>query len=65
MAKGASSPSPSSLVPPTVPMELHVKNREKLLRALRQHLSDSSRPLRGWGGEEQMRHDTDHIELFR
>ncbi|KAL2555234.1 Metallopeptidase M24 family protein [Forsythia ovata] len=59
----------SSLSPPEVPMELHVKNREKLLKSLIQHLSISSRPLRGFvflqGGEEQTRHCTDHIELFR
>ena len=50
-------------------MELHVINREKLLKYLRQHLTESSRPLHGFvllqGGEEQTRHDTDHIELFR
>ncbi|KAJ1438018.1 Peptidase M24 [Sesbania bispinosa] len=82
----------SSLSPPIVSMELHVKNREKLLSSLRQHLSESSRSLHGFvllqvciftpslhpsvflqnpnlilrqGGEEQTRHDTDHIELFR
>ncbi|WVZ25739.1 hypothetical protein V8G54_004283 [Vigna mungo] len=59
----------SSLWPPKVSMELHVKNREKLLASLRQHLSDSSRPLHGFvllqGGEEQTRYDTDHLELFR
>lgn len=38
----------SSLWPPKVSMELHVKNREKLLASLRQHLSDSSRPLHGF-----------------
>ncbi|KAK7369859.1 hypothetical protein VNO80_11905 [Phaseolus coccineus] len=59
----------SSLWPPKVLMELHVKNREKLLASLRQHLSDSSRPLNGFvllqGGEEQTRYDTDHLDLFR
>ncbi|KAL2534287.1 Metallopeptidase M24 family protein [Abeliophyllum distichum] len=59
----------SSLSPPEVPMELHVMNREKLLKSLIQHLSISSRPLQGFvflqGGEEQTRHCTDHIELFR
>ncbi|XP_047151381.1 xaa-Pro dipeptidase [Vigna umbellata] len=59
----------SSQWPPKVSMELHVKNREKLLASLRQHLSDSSRPLHGFvllqGGEEQTRYDTDHLELFR
>ncbi|RDX74139.1 Xaa-Pro dipeptidase, partial [Mucuna pruriens] len=59
----------SSLLPPKVRMELHVKNRDKLLTSLRQHLSNSSRPLHGFvllqGGEEQTRYDTDHIELFR
>ncbi|GMY36251.1 xaa-Pro dipeptidase [Fagus crenata] len=61
--------SPSSLSPPKVPMELHVTNREKLLKSLRHALSHSSRPLHGFvflqGGDEQARHDTDHIELFR
>ncbi|KAI4347017.1 hypothetical protein L6164_007868 [Bauhinia variegata] len=61
--------SSSSLSPPQVPMELHVTNREKLLKSLRQHLTDSSRPHHGFvllqGGEEQTRHDTDHLELFR
>ncbi|KAA8523222.1 hypothetical protein F0562_009645 [Nyssa sinensis] len=61
--------SPSSLSPPEIPMELHVNNREKLIKCLREHLSSSSRPLRGFvflqGGEEQTRHCTDHIELFR
>ncbi|KAK7319909.1 hypothetical protein RJT34_04637 [Clitoria ternatea] len=55
--------------PPEVTMEVHVKNRDKLLSSLRQHLSESSRPLHGFvllqGGQEQTRHDTDHIELFR
>ncbi|KAL5573029.1 hypothetical protein UlMin_022626 [Ulmus minor] len=59
----------SRLSPPPVPMELHVTNREKLLNALRDHLSETSRPLRGLvllqGGEEQTRYDTDHLELFR
>ncbi|KAI3443668.1 hypothetical protein Pfo_000333 [Paulownia fortunei] len=61
--------SPSSLSPPGVPMELHVANRKKLLGSFRDHLSLSSRPLHGFvflqGGEEQTRHCTDHIELFR
>ncbi|KAE9614018.1 putative xaa-Pro dipeptidase [Lupinus albus] len=61
--------SGSTLSPLQVPMELHLKNRQKLLESLRQHLSHSSRPLHGFvllqGGEEQTRHDTDHIELFR
>ncbi|KAL4652626.1 hypothetical protein ACB092_01G245600 [Castanea dentata] len=65
----ASSSSASSLSPPGVPMELHVTNREKLLSSLRHELSHSSRPLHGFvflqGGDEQARHDTDHIELFR
>lgn len=59
----------SSLLPPKVAMELHLKNRDKLLASIRQHLSHSSRPLHGFvllqGGEEQTRYDTDHIELFR
>ncbi|ESW32237.1 hypothetical protein PHAVU_002G304900 [Phaseolus vulgaris] len=59
----------SSLRPPKVSMELHVKNREKLIASLRQHLSDSSNPLHGFvllqGGEEQTRYDTDHLDLFR
>ncbi|KAL9330086.1 hypothetical protein ACSQ67_005089 [Phaseolus vulgaris] len=55
----------SSLRPLKVSMELHVKNREKLLASLRQHLSDSSNPLHGFGGEEQTRYDTDHLDLFR
>ncbi|MBA0701146.1 hypothetical protein Goari_026883 [Gossypium aridum] len=63
------STSPSSLSPPKVPMELHVSNRQKLLKSLRQHLSNSSRPHHGFvllqGGEEQTRYCTDHIELFR
>ncbi|XP_018819043.1 xaa-Pro dipeptidase [Juglans regia] len=63
------SSSSSSLSPPQVPMELHVTNREKLLKSLRHDLSELSRPLHGFvflqGGEEQTRHDTDHIELFR
>ncbi|KAL8456478.1 hypothetical protein ACS0TY_034624 [Phlomoides rotata] len=61
--------SPSSLSPPEVPMELHVGNRKKLLGSFRDHLSVTSRPLHGviflQGGEEQSRHCTDHIELFR
>ncbi|KAJ6698916.1 XAA-PRO DIPEPTIDASE [Salix purpurea] len=61
--------SSSRLSPPKVPMELHVKNREKLLKSLRQHLTETSRPLYGFvllqGGEEKTRYCTDHIELFR
>ncbi|KAL7137526.1 hypothetical protein ABFS83_10G098200 [Erythranthe nasuta] len=61
--------SPSSLSPTDVPMELHALNRNKLLDSFRHHLSLSSRPLHGFvflqGGEEQTRHCTDHIELFR
>lgn len=37
----------SSLTPPTVPVELYVTNREKLLSSLRHHLSQSSRPIHG------------------
>jgi len=40
--------SSSSLFPPKVPMELHAKNREKLLKSLRQHLTETSRPLHGF-----------------
>ncbi|CAM8889641.1 unnamed protein product [Rhodiola kirilowii] len=65
----AISMAPSRLSPPEVPMELHVTNRSKLLKSLRQHLVESGRPLRGFvllqGGEEKMRHCTDHCELFR
>nr|AKF43212.1 metallopeptidase M24 family protein [Pelargonium tetragonum] len=68
----ASTPSPppgSSLTPPKIPFELHVANREKLLKSIRSHLSDSSRPLQGFvllqGGEEKNRYCTDHTELFR
>ncbi|XP_051150226.1 uncharacterized protein LOC127264760 [Andrographis paniculata] len=64
------APAPvSSLSPPEVPMELHAVNRKKLLDSFRGHLSASSSPLQGFvflqGGEEQNRHDTDHVELFR
>ncbi|XVF88690.1 hypothetical protein PTKIN_Ptkin19aG0070500 [Pterospermum kingtungense] len=63
------STSSSSLSRPEVPMELHVSNRQKLLNSIRQHLSESSRPLHGFvvlqGGEEQTRYCTDHLELFR
>lgn len=61
----------SSVSPPKVRMEVHVRNREKLLSSLRQHLSAESgtRPLHGFvllqGGDEQTRYDTDHLELFR
>ncbi|CAB4318665.1 unnamed protein product [Prunus armeniaca] len=59
----------SSLTPPTVPVELYVTNREKLLSSLRHNFSQSSRPIHGFvflqGGEEQNRYDTDHTELFR
>lgn len=65
---GAAAPR-SSLSPPEVPMELHVINREKLLKAIREHLSESRRPIQGLvllqGGEEKMRYCTDHEELFR
>ncbi|GFS43293.1 metallopeptidase M24 family protein [Actinidia rufa] len=61
--------SPSSLSPPKIPMELHEINRAKLTKSLRDHLSLSSRPLKGFvflqGGEEQTRYCTDHAELFR
>ncbi|XP_057468580.1 uncharacterized protein LOC130757764 [Actinidia eriantha] len=61
--------SPSSLSPPQIPMELHEINRAKLTKSLRDHLSLSSRPLKGFvflqGGEEQTRYCTDHAELFR
>lgn len=59
----------SSLSPLKINMELHSKNRQNLLKSLRQHLSKSSLPLHGFvllqGGEEQTRYDTDHEELFR
>ncbi|KAL6558525.1 hypothetical protein OROMI_018875 [Orobanche minor] len=61
--------SPSYLSSPEISMELHVANRKKLLDSFRDQLSCSSRPLSGFiflqGGEEQTRHCTDHIELFR
>ncbi|VAI45755.1 unnamed protein product [Triticum turgidum subsp. durum] len=59
----------SSLAPPEVPMELHAGNRDRLLTALRARLSATASPPRGLallqGGEEQTRHCTDHLELFR
>ncbi|KMS96044.1 hypothetical protein BVRB_002720 [Beta vulgaris subsp. vulgaris] len=59
----------SSLSPPEVPMQLHVINREKLVKSLQQHLADSGRPIQGLvllqGGEEKTRYCTDHSELFR
>ena len=42
----AASPT-SSLAPPVVPMELHAGNRDRLVAALRGHLSASARPLHG------------------
>ncbi|KAF8691564.1 hypothetical protein HU200_040715 [Digitaria exilis] len=39
--------SPSSLAPPAVPIELHAGNRDRLVAALRDHLSASGRPPRG------------------
>ncbi|KAH9801239.1 AMP N domain-containing protein [Citrus sinensis] len=61
--------SSSSLSPPKVPKELYFINREKVLNSLRQHLTETSRPLHGFvllqGGEEQTRYCTDHLELFR
>ncbi|XAR67184.1 Xaa-Pro dipeptidase [Bertholletia excelsa] len=63
------SASSSSLSPPRIPMELHEINREKLVKSLREHLSQSSRPLEGFvllqGGEEQNRYCTDHVDVFR
>ena len=38
--------SPSSLAPPAVPMELHAGNRDRLVAALRGHLSASAGPPR-------------------
>ncbi|KAH7657542.1 Xaa-Pro dipeptidase protein [Dioscorea alata] len=65
----APSSEPSALSPPSIPMELHAQNRDKLVQALRESLAASSRPIRGFvllqGGEEQTRYCTDHIELFR
>ncbi|CAM0946149.1 unnamed protein product [Alopecurus aequalis] len=59
----------STLAPPGFPAELHAGNRERLVAALRTHLSASARPLRGLallqGGEEQTRYCSDHLELFR
>ncbi|ONK80686.1 uncharacterized protein A4U43_C01F20610 [Asparagus officinalis] len=61
--------SPSSLSPPPVPMQLFARNREKLLRSLRDHLASISRPIQGFvllqGGDEQTRYCTDHAEVFR
>ncbi|XBJ07998.1 hypothetical protein VPH35_013417 [Triticum aestivum] len=49
--------------------EVHAGNRERLVAALRAHLSAAGRPLRGIvllkGGEEQTRYCTDHVPLFR
>ncbi|MCD7452497.1 hypothetical protein HAX54_017126 [Datura stramonium] len=69
MSSSSSSSSPLSLSPPVIPMELHSLNREKLFNSLRDHLTSCARPLQGFvflqGGEEQTRHCTDHLELFR
>ncbi|KAJ8568709.1 hypothetical protein K7X08_030931 [Anisodus acutangulus] len=50
-------------------MELQSLNREKFFNSLREHLTSCARPLQGFvllqGGEEQTRHCTDHLELFR
>ncbi|GAA0166990.1 metalloprotease [Lithospermum erythrorhizon] len=54
------------LSPPEVPMQLHIENRQKLIKSL---CHASSTPLHGFvflqGGNEQTRHDTDHTEIFR
>ena len=42
------SPSPSSLSPPSVPMELFAQNRRKLVAALRDHLASISNPVNGF-----------------
>ncbi|KAL9227678.1 hypothetical protein vseg_003338 [Gypsophila vaccaria] len=63
------TPSPSSLTPPEIPMQLHAINRKKLLKSMRQHLSHNNLPIQGiillQGGEEKTRYCTDHAELFR
>uniref|UniRef100_A0A803MDB1 Xaa-Pro dipeptidase n=1 Tax=Chenopodium quinoa TaxID=63459 RepID=A0A803MDB1_CHEQI len=64
MATAAAVPR-STLSPPEIEMQLHVINRQKLVKSLQQHLADSARPIQGIGGEEQNRYCTDHTELFR
>lgn len=68
MATAAAVPR-STLSPPEIEMQLHVINRQKLVKSLQQHLADSARPIQGivllQGGEEQNRYCTDHTELFR
>ncbi|KAL2930244.1 Xaa-Pro dipeptidase [Bienertia sinuspersici] len=68
MATTAAIPR-SSLSPPEIPMQLHVSNREKLVKSLQQNLANSGRPIQGFvllqGGEEKNRYCTDHTELFR
>ncbi|KAH9623952.1 hypothetical protein KSS87_012296 [Heliosperma pusillum] len=63
------SSSRSSLSPPTIPMQLHAFNRDKLGKSLQQHLSINNLPIHGFvllqGGEEKTRYCTDHAELFR
>ncbi|KAJ0964603.1 hypothetical protein J5N97_025741 [Dioscorea zingiberensis] len=58
----------SALSPPSVPMELHAQNREKLVQALRENLAASSRSIRGFvflqGGEEQTRQESYFAYLF-
>ncbi|XP_068652092.1 uncharacterized protein [Aristolochia californica] len=55
--------------PPAIDFELHALNRAKLVRAVREHLAASNRPLHGFvflqGGEEQTRYCSDHVILFR
>ena len=49
IAMDSSSSSSSSLhPPPEVPKKLHLENREKLIKHLRESLDSSSRPLRGF-----------------
>ncbi|XP_037481934.1 xaa-Pro dipeptidase-like [Triticum dicoccoides] len=70
MASSSSTTLPSSLLikPPTLSMELHAGNRERLVNALKAHLSASGRPLGIVllkGGEEQTLYCTDRVPLFR
>nr|GEU95951.1 xaa-Pro dipeptidase [Tanacetum cinerariifolium] len=66
MAMMDSSSSSLLYPPPSVSMNLHIENRQKLLNQIRHNLtSDSHGFILLQGGEEQTRYCTDHEDLFR